>query len=756
MRIPMGCTKSMNTLRPVLVLLRRCGNGLASALLGLVCASPSLAAQEVIAVPPSQRAQAQLEVPVPGPIALVGAYVYPMNGSLEGGPSTVIVRGGRIEAVIPSGPDHEPQELPSDAQVIDVSGLYLVPGLIDGAISHDPDHDPLYVLSSVTTVRDTGNDVERVLLERLPPARERGPGPALLIAGPIIDSSTASSGQALVLADGPSARSRLTELLSMMDSRAESLGVDKSVMRPDFLCFHRGLQPDAWRALIEVAHGAPNLQVWGPMPQGVTRAEILTSGQDGVIGLHLLLSAGKGWHDVTQSDLVAGIQEVNRGQLGITPLMGVFARMLQNLEASGEKALGLDLLSPTYERLWRQEALVWTVQRKENQLNALTTRALASQRRALLELWRGGVALVPGSACPNPWIPPGIGLVHELQQWVRAGIPPLEVLRLATSGSAEHLAPDRGRIIPGQIADLAILAADPAKGLATLKDPVGVVLRGRHLNQEALQAMRSDVRARQKTTRRHLEQPFEVSPPEVPVGDVVLTGRVRTMAYGSRILAERFAVVRTYDGGVTFASHQVFPGDDGSPGADVHLTQVFRGGQLQSFQFRRAQRSNGDQGTLAEGVRVGTTTRMAIRRRNAGGIVDTQTAQESISLVDGSDILNALIVGQFAPLGPFFTLVLTGPELAPGVEQWHLQSHERDNGLHVATRGGRVALALGPNGIPVAFQRRVGSGITELDVSEIQTFGGPGLAPTPGRTFAPQEETADEGPTSEASGSDDG
>jgi hypothetical protein len=228
------------------------------------------------------------------------------------------------------------------------------------------------------------------------------------------------------------------------------------------------------------------------------------------------------------------------------------------------------------------------------------------------------------------------------------------------------------------------------------------------------------------------------------------------MAYGARIIAERFAVVRTYDGGVTFASHQVLPGEDGSPGADVHVTQVFRDGQLQAFQVGRARRSGGDQGTLAEGLRVGNTTRMAIRRRNAAGIMDTQTAPESISLVDGSDILNALIVGHFAPLGSFYTLVLSGPELAPSVEQWHLRSHDLDNGLHVSTRGGRMALALGSNGIPVAFQRRVGSGITELDVSEIETFGGPGLAPTPERTFIPQEDVAEEGADSEASGSGDG
>ena len=733
----------MNSISPlsfVLSIIHRGRRWLVPTLLGLAGTCWPTAAQDVLSVPPAQQVQTELEVPVPGPIALVGGQVYRMDGDLEHAHATVLVRGGRIEAIIPADPEGKPQELPGDARIIDVTGLFVVPGLIDAAVSHDPDHDPLYVTSSVTTVRDTGNDVARVLIERLPPAREMAPGPTLLIAGPIIDSSTASSGQALVLTDGPTARKHLTSLFATMDARAASLGVDKSVMRPDFLCFHRGLQPEAWRALIDVAHGSPGLQVWGPVPQGITRAEVLTSGQDGVIGLHLLLPEGKGWHDVTQEGLEPALKEVTRGQLRIMPLLGVFARMLQNLEAPGEQALGLDLLSPTYERLWRQEGLIWTVQREESQLNSLTMRALASQRRALLELWRGGVALVPGSASPNPWIPPGMGLVHELQQWVRAGIPPLEVLKLATAGSAEQLDLDRGRIAIGQIADLAILSADPAKGLATLKSPAGIVLRGRHLDSEALQAMRTQLRDRQTRIRTRLAQPFEVTAPEVPDGDVVLTGFARTIAYKDRIQAERFSVVRTYDGGVTFSSHQVVPGADGAPGADVHITQVFRQGQLQSFQVRHAQRSGEDQGILAEGLRVGSTTRMAIRRRNASGIMDTQTAQESLTLVDGSDILNALILGQFAPLGPFFVLDLAGPELAPGVEQWQMRSHEQDNGLHVATRAGRMALALDSKGIPVAFQRRVGSGITELDLSEIQTFGGPGLAPPPERVFAPQED----------------
>jgi len=716
----------------------------------------SVAAQDVLEVPVEQRAQAELEVPVPGPIALVGGTLYTMDGSLETLTATVLVRGGRIEAVLPVEPDGSAPALPRDARVIDVSGQFLIPGLIDGAVSHDPDHDALYVSASVTTVRDTGNDVALALTERLAPARERTPGPQLLIAGPILDSSTASSSQALVLTDGPSARTRLGQLLATMDARAEALGLPTELMRPDFLCFHSGLNPDAWRTLIEVAHAAdPLLQVWGPGPSGVSRQELLSSGQDGLLGMHSLLPPNKGWHDLAQGELQPGLEAMGRAKMALTPLLGVFARMLQNTGAQGEQALGLGYLSPTYERLWRQEALVWKVQREESQLSSITTRALSTQRRALLELWRADVPLVPGSGSPNPWIPPGAGLVYELQQWVRAGIPPLEVLRMATAGSASQIAPDRGRIAAGRVADLVVLPRDPGRDMNVLLAPSSVVLRGRELDRDTLQAMRSQLLARQTATRARLREPLVVTPPELPEGDVILTGRARKMAYGTRISAERFAVVRTFDGGTTFLSHQVLPGPDGAPANDVFMTQVFRDRSLQSFQVRMDHRVLEGQGILAEGTRVGTTSRMAVRRRDAGGIIDTKTAEDTLTLVDGSDILNALIVGQFAPLGVFYSLGLEGPALQPGVDRWHLQVHPEDLGLHVVTRTGRLAMAIGANGVPVTLQRRVGSGITELEISEIKTFGGPGLVPPQGRVFvAPVEEAMDgEGAPSEG---DDG
>jgi imidazolonepropionase-like amidohydrolase len=60
----------------------------------------------------------------PPPVALVGGKVFPVSGPpVEGG--TVLIRDGRIEGV------GKGIDVPSDAQRIDASGLWVLPGLID-------------------------------------------------------------------------------------------------------------------------------------------------------------------------------------------------------------------------------------------------------------------------------------------------------------------------------------------------------------------------------------------------------------------------------------------------------------------------------------------------------------------------------------------------------------------------------------------------------------------------------------------------
>lgn len=84
--------------------------------------------------------------------------------------------------------------------------------------------------------------------------------------------------------------------------------------------------------------------------------------------------------------------------------------------------------------------------------------ALASVRA----LHEGGVEILAGSDAPNPGTAHGASLHHELELLVRAGLTPIEALRAATSAPARRFGlADRGRIAPGQRADLLLVTGDP-------------------------------------------------------------------------------------------------------------------------------------------------------------------------------------------------------------------------------------------------------------------------------------------------------
>ncbi|MEO0556836.1 MAG: amidohydrolase family protein [Bacteroidota bacterium] len=102
----------------------------------------------------------------------------------------------------------------------------------------------------------------------------------------------------------------------------------------------------------------------------------------------------------------------------------------------------------------------------------------------LLELVKqyhdGGVRLTAGSDTPNAWVIPGEGLHRELELLVDAGIPPEEVLQIATRNGAEALGllNEIGTIEAGKQADLLLLTADPLDNIANTRQIAWVMQAG--------------------------------------------------------------------------------------------------------------------------------------------------------------------------------------------------------------------------------------------------------------------------------------
>jgi imidazolonepropionase-like amidohydrolase len=110
-------------------------------------------------------------------------------------------------------------------------------------------------------------------------------------------------------------------------------------------------------------------------------------------------------------------------------------------------------------------------------------------KRVVGALHRAGVPLVAGTdAMGVPLLVPGASFHRELQLLTECGLTPYEAIRAATVNPAVFLRKEQefGTVTEGKRADLLLVAGDPLQDLARLKEPAGVMVRGRWLAREDL------------------------------------------------------------------------------------------------------------------------------------------------------------------------------------------------------------------------------------------------------------------------------
>lgn len=610
----------------------------------------------------------------------------------------VLVVDGRVAAVGAG------LEAPEGAQRVDAAGLHVVPGLIDGMAYHDAEHDLLYTAAGVTLVRDHGNDLAAIFAQRERELRDARRGPWLSISGAVLDGHPPSSPNALVLPDEHTAHQLLPKL-------AEE-GID-------FVSVQSNLGEAAWREVLALAHAAEGgaLQVWGPRPRAISREAMLAGPQDGLVFLDGLLPEGRGWEDVTDEELAAAARAAAEAGLRVTPVLAATQR-LTHLQDAGVAALAE--LGPRYTRLWRAELRA----RRAASSADFAERALAvlaKQGRLVLALEEAGVALVPGSGAPHPWLVPGRGLIDELALWQQAGLPAARCLELATSAAAANLAlEDRGALREGAVADLVLLGADPGADVAALREVRGVVLRGMSLTRADLDAALGALRAAQAAAQEAAERGIAVAPPSLPQGREVLRGLVESRTAAGTIAAERWSIVEGVEGSLYFLGRRLMPGSAERASIEVETRQVVRGDKLDSF---RVELRTGGHTLVVDGVLVGN--QMRVERRYDGGFVDNQSAREALVTLDVSSVTTLLLLAHVAKEGPMPVLRFD-EALELEVVRWDLRLEE-DGDHALRTPQGYKLASFDENGALRAALEVAGAAQTQLVSTEIDAFGGPGL-----------------------------
>ena len=385
----------------------------------------------------------------------------PATGKLSA-PTTVVTHGGRITAVAPDLP------APDSGVVIEGRGETLVPGLFDLHVHYGAWDGPLHLAAGVTTVRDMGNTDD--VLDRVVAGLDSGSlmGPRVVRAG-FIEGRSPFSAQGSFVADS---------LPAALDAVRRYAAHGYHLVK-----LYNSLPPD-WVAPIAAEAHRLGLRVAGHVPAFSSSPRVVRDGYDEVTHINQLVlsflidtdkedtrtpfrftalglrTAGLRLDDPGLERLVA---EMLRRGVAHDPTVATFQSLLlaRPGQVTAVDSAWIEHMPGPVQR--NRKVALLDVKPAEDSVYRASSQRLRDVIRLLFER---GVRLVPGTDDI-----PGVMLHSELEEWQRAGIPPADVLRLATIGAAEHLGLEHevGTIARGKRADLLLVPGDPTRDVGLLR-----------------------------------------------------------------------------------------------------------------------------------------------------------------------------------------------------------------------------------------------------------------------------------------------
>lgn len=428
-----------------------------------------------------------------GVFAITGATVVTMTGGVLAD-HTVVVRGDRIAALGPSAQ----VAVPAGATVVDGAGKWVMPGLADMHVHlWNKDDLTLFLAAGVTTVRNMFGE-RRHLSWRSQIAAGEWIGPTIITAGPIIDGDPPVWPGSTVLDD---------------PSDADKIVAEQKAAGYDFLKPYSRLSFEAYQALAAAAkrHG---MALEGHVPFAVGLPAALAAGQRSIEHLDSWMYAmvpeqvDLPPHRGTPEAMRAALSQFDPSRLPGLIAKAVAARAwtcptltvgdrigaLDDPAALRQRTAWLDLVAPAVMERWEQDPRFGRYDYRDYGAVRAAARLYAEIVGALAA---ANAPLLVGTDTGNPFVIPGAALHDEIELLVAAGVPRPRVLQAATADAARFLgSPDEAGVVAvGARADLLLVSADPlTTALPVIPD--GVMVRGRWLSRDRLEAALADIKRR--------------------------------------------------------------------------------------------------------------------------------------------------------------------------------------------------------------------------------------------------------------------
>ena len=422
-----------------------------------------------------------------GVIALEGATLIDGVGGPPKEDAVILIRHGHIEAVARVNEI----QIPTGAERINLVGKTIIPGLIDAHAHVERWAAPRYLAWGVTTVRDLHSAADSGFVLKNDLNLGAIVGPRMFTSGPMIDGVPPTYPNATGVSNASEAR-------RAVDQRA--------VAGADYLKIYTKITPSLLKPLMDEAR---TLRL--PVAAHLGKTDALTAARAGVVSLehmagvvqaasrtpavyyraHDRFLSGwtteeQGWTTLDSASLHRTAQALAETKVAIVPTL-IVHEMLSRLDNP------VLLTRPGMEDVPQDASSVRSVASllrrtgwRPRDFQAFR-RARARQDQFVREFKRAGGVIAAGTDAANQLLIPGFSLHEEMALLVAAGLTPLEAITAATRRGAQVLHADSlGVLTPGKVADLVVLDANPANGIAATRRIAWVMTRGRMVWPDSL------------------------------------------------------------------------------------------------------------------------------------------------------------------------------------------------------------------------------------------------------------------------------
>jgi imidazolonepropionase-like amidohydrolase len=454
-----------------------------------------------------------------GPLAITHVTLIDATGADPKPDSTVIVAEQKIQSIGPSATTR----VPGDAQVIDATEKFLIPGLTDfhlhltGAGEPTGSREffiPLLLANGITTVRDMGGYLQALIPLRQEIRSGKRVGPEILFSGPYLDGDPPSFQPSLVVTNATQATDDVQSLVAQ--------GVD-------FIKVQSILSRTAYFAIADAAK-QQHISFVGHVPDRVTAAEASDAGQKSIEHLTGVLRACSSVEPRLMEEQFRG------GPKSETP-QGSHAREVawerELLSTYSDKTCDALIAKFRANQTWQTPTLVllrhdayptpqsdaavaeilryapksivlkWQeVRKKQDQFATpaefeLRNQLFARSSQVVAKMQSAGVGVLAGTDSAAPELIPGYSLHEELALLTEAGLSPMQALQTATKNPADFMGviQKQGTIEAGKNADLLLLDANPLDDIRNTKKIRALVIHGKLLDRAALDDLLTKVTA---------------------------------------------------------------------------------------------------------------------------------------------------------------------------------------------------------------------------------------------------------------------